>query len=327
MNLTEIFDSLLIPERGNDSVFNSTRIPEYPNFRIATDILGNPTLLLSAPTRPENITLKNFRLKHLRLLHNVNCKIIDENEINFQSFTVITFTSSDRNSRKYFLKVAESFIKSLDANTTQKEIAETLNKFIEIFRSLTDLPTKTAQGLWAELFLIDNAKEPKTMVNYWHNIPENKFDFDSGLEKIEVKSNAGFKRIHSFSSEQLNPVEDCKVLIASVFVHQSSSGNTIPQLVDRISEKLDDDVKLIEKLNQLVTRTLGNSFEQSMDIGFDYEVAKNSLKLYKSEDVKKILNINIPTEVSNVSYKSDLTLVDHVNPTSIEPKSSLFSGL
>ena len=85
---------------------------------------------------------------------------------------------------------------------------------------MTDSPTNTVNGLWSELFLIENSTNPKELINYWHNLPEEKFDFNAGKERIEVKSSSSFERKHIFSAEQLNPPSDTQVLIASVFLKQ-----------------------------------------------------------------------------------------------------------
>jgi hypothetical protein len=327
MNLIELFDSLSNPSQGNDRQYNATRIPDYPNFRVAIDAEGNPVLLLSIAKIEKNASLKNFRLKYLQLVQNVKCKITENNQTNFQEFTVITFISSDRHLQQYFLRVSETLIKSLSTNPTQQQVVETLNKFVEIFRSLSDAPRKTAQGLWAELFLIDDCANPEALLSYWHNFPEDKFDFDSGAEKIEVKSNSTCNRIHYFSSEQLNPSKGAKVLIASIFVQQCSWGTDIQELVDSITAKIQENTNLINKLNTLVCHTLGSSFEQSIKIKFDYQIAKDSLRLYEYQAIPKIEEMHIPEEVSEVKYKSDLSQIPSIDIAGLQSKDILFSSI
>lgn len=327
MNLIELYDSLSIPEEGNEKVFNAVPIPDYPNFRIAVNIEGNPVLLLSVINPVRNVSLKNFRLKYLQLAQNIECKITENIKTSFETFTVVTFMSEDRHLREYFLRVSESLVKLLNAKPTQEQVIETINKFVEIFRSLSDIPTNTVQGLWTELFFIDNSKQAKTLLNYWHNIPEERFDFNSGAEKIEIKSNSNFERIHTFSFEQLNPPPGPQVLIASVFVRQNNSGKNIQQLIDNISVKVQDDFELIDKLNSIICRTLGNSLEQSIKIKFDYQIAKDSLQFYKHQDIKKIEEIHIPAEVSEVRYKSDLSEINSTDIATLKPKGVLFNGI
>jgi len=327
MNLVELYDTLVIPDEDNQKVFNAIPIPDFPNFRVAIDIEGNPVLLLSVANRLRNISIKNFRLKYLQLLQNIECKISEDGKESFQTFTIVTFTSADRHLREYFLRVAESFVKALNIKPTQEQVVETINKFVEVFRSLNDTPTNTVHGLWTELFLIDNSANPKTLLNFWHNIPEERFDFNSGPEKIEVKSNSNFERIHTFSSEQLNPPTDTQVLIASVFIRQHSSGQSIQHLVESITNKIQHDIELTDKLNNIIFKTLANSLEQSIKIKFDYNIAKESLKFYRHQDIIKIEEIHIPSEVSEVKYKSDLSEINSTDIMTLKANGILFGSI
>lgn len=327
MNLVELYNTLVIPDEDNKKVFNAIPIPDFPNFRVAIDIEGNPVLLLSVVNRLKNISVKNFRLKYLQLLQNIECKISEDGKQSFQTFTVVTFTCADKHLREYFLRVAESFVKSLNFKPTQEQVIETINKFVEVFRSLNDTPTNTVHGLWTELFLIDSSTNPKALLNYWHNIPEEKFDFNSGVEKIEVKSNSNFERIHIFSSEQLNPPLDTQVLIASVFIRQHSNGQSIQQLVDSITKKIQQDIDLTDKLNNIIFKTLANSMEQSIKIKFDYNIAKDSMRFYRQQDISKIEEVHIPNEVSEVRYKSDMREITPIEISSLKESGELFRSI
>lgn len=327
MNLIELYDSLVFPEEGNEKTFNAIPIPEYPSFRIAIDVEGNPVLLLSVVNAVKNIALKNFRLKYLQLEQNIECKISENGKSSFQTFTIITFTSADRNLQEYFLRISETLVKTLSNKPTQQQVIKSLNKFVEVFRALTDTPTNTVHGLWTELFLIENSTNTKTLLNYWHNIPEEKFDFNSGEEKIEVKSNSNFERLHTFSSEQLNPPTGTQVLIASIFIRQNNAGQSIQQLVDSIATKVQHDIDLADKLNNIVCKTLGNSLEQSIRIKFDYNLAKDSLQFYNHLDISKIEEVNIPNEVSEVRYKSDLSSISPIDTTTLKQNGNLFSSI
>lgn len=324
MNLIELYDTLSIPEKN---VFNATLIPEFPNFRIAKDIEGNAVLLLSVSKHLMDFSLKNFRLKYLQLEQNIECKISESATAKLQTFTIITFKSVNRNLQEYFLRITETLINTIGKNPTQQQVVESLKKFVEVFKSLADTPTKTINGLWTELFLINNASNPKTLLEYWHNIPEEKFDFNTGAEKIEVKSSSTFERKHIFSSEQLNPPEETQVLIASIFIKQNNSGLNIQQLTDRISEKFGKDYEMTEKLNRIVCNTLGSSLEHSIGIKFDYEIAKQSLRFYKHQDISKIEAVHIPKEVSEVRYKSDLTETNHTDLNKLIGKQKLFDAI
>ena len=120
---------------------------------------------------------------------------------------------------------------------------------------------------------------------------EKKFDFDSGSEKIEVKSSSNFERIHTFSSEQLNPEVGSQVLIASVSVKKNYTGQSILQLMDSITNRIQNELELVNKLNTIVSRTLGNLIEESLEVKFDYQIAKDSIRYFRHQDIIKIEKI------------------------------------
>lgn len=326
MNLAEVFYSLEAPDTSNRNLLSTITLTDFPFVKVAINIEEFPVILISSIADETFITQKNIRLKYLELTHNLECKILENNNTQFQNFTVIVFRSNQESLQRYFLGIAETLIKSLSTKPTQQEVFQTFRNFVEIFRTLSDTPTKTLQGLWAELFVIDTAKEPTTLLNYWHNLPEEKFDFNADTEKLEVKSSSTLERIHTFASEQLNPPLDKQVLIASLFVKQTTHGQSISQLANSIQQKVAN-IYLTEKLFTLISKTLGNTVEQSIKIKFDFDLAKNSLRFYRHQDIQKIEKIHIPSRVSEVRYKSDLTDLKGIDASYISSNGSLFEGI
>lgn len=326
MNLVETFNSLEAPETSNRNLFNAITLTDFPFVKVAVNNEGIPVILISSVADSTFISQKNIRLKYLELTHNLECKISENNNIKFQNFTVIVFRSDQESLQHYFLGIAETLIKSLSAKPTQQEVFQTFKSFVEIFRTLSDTPTKTLQGLWAELFIIDTAKEPATLLNYWHNIPEEKFDFNADTEKLEVKSSSTLERIHTFASEQLNPPKEKQVLIASLFVKQSTHGQSIAHLTNSIQQKVADN-DLTEKLFTIISKTLGNTVEQSIKIKFDFDLAKNSLRFYRHQDIHKIEKVYIPNKVSEVRYKSDLTELKSIQPDKLKIGGQLYDAI
>ena len=328
MKLRELFRTLSLPKTGNERVFNATKIPGISTARVGVDFEGNPVLLLSVVSgAKDKRSPKNTRLKNVQVVHNAQCTVTEESLTVREVFTVISFICDETELRDYFLNVSETFLKSLGENATEVHVVETLNKFVEIFRLLSEPPKKTAQGLWAELFLIDFCKDARTLLKFWHNSPEKKFDFDAGDEKIEVKSNANYDRIHHFTNDQLNPGATTTALVASVFVVALISGRSILQLVESISAKLESDFELISKLNTIVCQTLGNSFEQSSKIQFDFEIASDSVRFYAVQDIPKIAPAHIPKGVTEVKYTSNMSETNPVVVDQLASKGSLFSGI
>lgn len=251
------------------------------------------------------------------------CKVSENGKFKIDNYSVIIFKSNEETLQNYFLGIAQSLLNSLSKKPTQKEVFETFKNFVEIFRSLTELPTKTIQGLWAELILIEQSKKPETLINYWHNIPEEKFDFNADIEKIEVKSSSNLERVHIFTAEQLNPTKDSQVIIASILTKQVSNGLNVLDLLNKIDNRISE-IELKEKIYRIVSKTLGNTFEQTTKIKYDYDLAKNSLRFYRHQDISKVERVNIPERVSEVKFKSDLTFVKPILFKNLKFKTMLF---
>ncbi|PKL85434.1 MAG: hypothetical protein CVV22_07695 [Ignavibacteriae bacterium HGW-Ignavibacteriae-1] len=326
MSLLQKFRELNIPTTKNSKLLNALTLDKFPFAKIGVNFEGLPVILIASIADRSHLSQKNVRLKYLELTHNLECKVSENNKYEIAFFSVIIFKSLQSNLQSYFLGIAESLLQSLSLSPTQNEVFETFKNFIEIFRALSDNPSKTLQGLWAEIFLIEKSKNPDVLLNYWHNIPEERFDFNADIEKLEVKSSSKLERVHIFTSEQLNPPNDKQVMIASIFTKQTSNGRSITDLMESIQMKLLDKT-LMDKLYSVVAKTLGNTVEQSIRIKYDYGLANSSLRFYRHQDISKIEKLYIPDRVSEVKYKSDLTSTNSVNLETLNDKQKLFKAL
>jgi hypothetical protein len=318
VNLINLFETIS-PPGDNGNAFSVAGIPLFPNFKVGCDSDMNPVLLITV-SRQHGRVLRNFRFKYLQLLQDVECRIREDvAEPVTQTFTIVKFTSSDRYLRHYFLRVSETLVKSLGASPSHDETVAAINTFVEVFKFLSDQPTGTVQGLWSELFVINISSNTEVLVDSWHNAVDDTFDFAGGHERIEVKSTSTQDRVHFFSSSQLNPENGIEVLIVSVFTRQSTKGISIQDLADQIGSKLNSpDLKM--KLELIISRTLGDSLEQALDIKFDDSLARTSVKFFSHKAVARIESINIPNQVSNVSFKSDLTFVPEANLAELQSR-------
>lgn len=311
MNLITDFFGLEIPKGKGDNVFSAQTIKGYLNSKIGVNSLSYPVILIHSKNDGTFLRSKNIRLKYLELAHNMECRVTELGKSETDYYTVIKFRSENENLQRYFLGVSETLIKSLSQTPTQKEVLQHFQNFVEVFQSISDSPKKSLQGLWAELFLIAKSNTPETLLSYWHSNPEEKFDFNADTEKIEVKSSSSLERIHTFSSEQLNPQSEKQVIIASLFTKQNPKGQNLEELVEIIRKRINSD-ELEEKLFRIIAKVLGSTIEQSLKVKYDYELATNSLRFYNVKDISKIEKVHIPYNVSEVRYKSDLSEIDHI---------------
>ena len=69
-----------------------------------------------------------------------------------------------------------------------KDLKIEIEKLINLFTKFSKPALKTIQGLWAELLIIEQSKNPDYLIQSWHSSTTDKYDFNDGIDKIEVKS-------------------------------------------------------------------------------------------------------------------------------------------
>ena len=129
---------------------------------------------------------------------------------------MIRCASTDRALHLYFLRVADAVLATFGEQPTGREVTQAIDHLVELFHAVEQPARKSLQGLWAEVFLIARAADPAALVEAWHGVSTDRYDFMVGSQRIEVKSTAGSTREHHFSLEQLHPPEGTEVLIASL---------------------------------------------------------------------------------------------------------------
>lgn len=249
----------------------------------------------------------DINLKYISVLFDRSCKLSEDNSRQTTNvFTIIFLKTENIDTQNYFLDVVNIIIEQLPEYPSHKQLKSEIQKLIDLFSNFNKSPLKTVQGLWGELFIIEQAKYPEYLIQSWHASPNDKFDFNDGKDKIEVKSTSQVRRTHTFSLEQLNPNQNSKLLIASLFVVQTGHGKSIFDLKDSISQRVQD-LQLQFHLNEILSQTLGSEFDKVFDVYFDFQQALDTLAFYDFKDIPTIYNKSIPTEISNIRYDCDLS--------------------
>lgn len=315
IDLKEIYNKLPLPSGNNLHSYSASAIEGYENHRIGKNYLDNPSLLIYVSEKDKDFYIANQNLFNIKISHNLKCEVLLEKKTIYNNFSVVTYTGQDSDIKDIFLKTSQILVHSLGHNPSNRKIKFIVNKFIELFKSLKEVPKKSLQGLWAELFIIEQSKKPEFLIEGWHSIPEERFDFSFGNLRLEVKSASSDIRKHYFSSNQLNAIGNTRIVIASVLVNRNAGGISLSDLIKRINKKLSSFPKQKEKLHLIVYSVLGTDIDKINEDRFDYSLAKESYKLYSSYEIPKIENRNIPKEVTNVKFVSNLINSKNIQTT------------
>lgn len=241
-------------------------------------------------------------------------------------YTIISLKTINPDIQKYFIEIVIIIIKQFPKPISDKQFKEEIQKLIDLFKQFSQPAYKTIQGIWAELLIIEQSKHPEYLIQSWHISPSDKFDFNDGKDKIEVKSTSRMERIHKFSLEQLNPNNTSNLLIASVFVNETGKGKSIGDLSNNILKRINS-LDLQFRLKEIISKTLGRDVEKSFDVYFDYQQAIDSIAFFDYKNIPTIKS-NIPPEINNVSFNCNLSNITTINNKDIDLSGSiLFKSL
>lgn len=306
-SLTNLFNTLTAPSTvGNKAVYNAVAIPPYTRYRVGKDAKGAPTLLIRLDSSHSTSMTPPIRLQHLYIAHDLDCEIHRDGQVESGRFTVISCVDADSPMETYFLRVLQALLPTLGDGPTPRTINQTVDHLVELFQALKNPPRKTAQGLWAELLVIAEAKNAKALTDTWHLMPDDLYDFNSGAQRLEVKSTSGQMRKHHFSLAQLQPPSNTTLIIASVFANRAGAGTTVTDLVEEIASRMTSNPDSVLRLYKVVALTLGDTWRQATFEAFDREAGRHSLAFFNAS-VVPIIDPQLPPGVSNVHFTSDLT--------------------
>ena len=253
------------------------------------------------------ITLPTFKVLNLGFrLHAGNKK----------SCVQIVLCESDMQELFYrlCLDLAESLSKGTRFNVLNRIIVR-LEEWRHLLSSAQRKLSKREQkGLIGELeFLKDivlEELEPKAAVESWTGPAGSPRDFTFGMTYFEIKTNRGTQD-HSViisSENQLTTEADEKLFLCVLGVNEDpATGSTLDELVQEVREYVKQDPAALRILNKHL-RSAG--YSDAADYS-DTKWANGSFRYYYvAEQFPKIVPSSIPQELSEVSYRLDLSHLD-----------------
>lgn len=315
LSIFKIFQDLKNEIPSKIDGFTIANLPKIKNHKIGLSKDGLPLFFIKCENETNEKAL-DYNLESISIQFNQKCQLLsNDKKIADGVYTVIALKTDSIDLQEYFLNILYFVILKLPEIAKLKELKIEVEKLVSLFNKFSKLPTKTIQGLWAELLVIEQSSNPEYLVKTWHYSPTDKFDFNDGIDKIEVKSTAKSRRIHNFSLEQLNPNKNSNLIIASVFAVETGKGKTIFDLVKLINDRVKSN-EVSFKINEVLLDTLGRDLEKTFEHYFDYQLAVDSLAFFDSELVPKIEISSIRQEISNIHFDSDLSKIQELNKVS-----------
>ena len=310
-SINKIYQELRLKSVSNADNYSVATLPMIKNHKIGISQQELPLFFIKCDN-VEKVKCLDYNLEFITVRYNCTCDLIgNKNKVEKGVYTIISLKTESLDIQEYFLNIVYLIIKNLPQLPSLSSLKIEVEKLINLFSRFSNPPIKTIQGLWAELLLIEQSSNPEYLIQSWHCTTNDKFDFNDGKDKIEVKSTSKNRRIHSFSIEQLNPNFNSNLLIVSIFAIKSGMGKNVLDMISLIEKRIKKN-ELIFKLNEIIAQTLGNDFEKIFEVNFDYQYGVDNIKYYNFKSIPTIQINHIPKEVTNVKFESDLTDIKNI---------------
>jgi hypothetical protein len=292
--------------------FLASNVPGFNGHYVAWNVGGAPCLLIETSNNGFHAPLK---LSALEVQFCIPCDVVLANgQREKRRLSVVTCTSADDNVRDYFMHLMDTVIQIVGERPTLGVVADAIGKLVEILQHLTKPPSRSVIGLFAEVMIIANSRDPVMCVSAWRANAEDRFDFALGDARLEIKATSDRIRAHYFSLEQCTPPRGTHAAIASMFVEQNGAGQSLSELIDEAANRLEGHAQAHVKLRAVIANSLGAALPAALQMRFDDALARSTLIFFSADDVPAI-RPPVPGGVSAVRFRSDLT---GIRPVAVE---------
>ncbi len=323
------FESLPLPLPSTKSSCSFSAVPLAADsaHKLGKDEGGCPCLLVATGPASKAQTRVPLVLENLAVLFDLRCQVSSPTApTQTGTFTVLKCVAADAVVRSYFVSLLPGISAAIGRSSDRAKVAAVIADLVELFRALGAGPKKEIQGLWGELLLIHEAKNPLTLAEAWHSEPGDRYDFNRGPERVEVKTTSQAPRRHHFTLDQLCPPNGTRLVVASLVVQRSGAGKSVFDLLDGICEKTRPQPQLYVRLARQVHQTLGDSWQSARTVRFDYEAARQSVRYFDSVRIPKV-GLPLSEGVSKVSFVADVEGIQPLSAKILSGSGALFRSL
>lgn len=284
---------------GEWSIF-ALPIPGFEAHRLGRNREGAVCLIIVSPAsgrapRPD------VCLQNLRVQRRVLCDVLHPSGKRETLLgTVIACSAESRDLQGFFLDLFDQALPAIGATPEESDVDWWIDQATRLFAELESPTAREVRGLWGELLVIAEARDPVALIRRWHDSAEDRFDFLAGSFALEVKTCRDSDRVHLFSLPQLRPTASMDVVIASVPVHADPHGVSAIDLLSEIEGRVSAQ-EIGSKLRQMTFQVGGAALAQSPQ-RFDRSAAAQGLRWMWASAIPAI-DQRPPAEVLEVELR------------------------
>lgn len=286
---------------GDDGALPASSAPGRSCDYIASGQQQQPVLLLSCASSP-GLKRPPIRLQHLTVEFGIRFRVRASAGIVEDDFVVVSLRSDELGLAEAFCLAADALLAALPSAPSASDIEKAVREFVELLSALSLPSTRAVAGLWAELWLVSVAANPRAAITAWHSDPTDRFDFSFSGHFVEVKATEGEERIHDFSYEQLR-LGEAPISVASLRLRRAQRGKSISDLVFELQVGLTAELRT--KLVRNVFGAIGRSISEASELRFDTSFAGANLRTIAAERVP-VVTIPEGSPISSVRFRVNL---------------------
>ena len=265
----------------------------------------------------QTILIKNSIMKEVTTKYSTdNLNVQIDSVLYFENnpyyFHVITATKNDVYSLNQFEIIYNYIFKKIINPISGNELNMLITSIEDYFKTTPEKELFSFQvGVFGELLTIKYLYDLgfTNITKKYHENFYSKHDIEINKDiRIEIKSTASEKRIHTFKHNQIFR-NDIKVYVISIMLEQSKEGLSLFDMFKNVIGLYENPDSILA-LNKLMKRCgIG---EENTGLKFAELKAYNDLKIYDAIDLPKI-NIPAPNGVTNIKYDVDCSLAKSIN--------------
>lgn len=315
VHLEGIFDAVLAPvsDVPDRPLYAVLPIPGYESYLLGKDREGHACLLVAPRDRPGRPSAP-IRLEKLDVQFELRCQLRRGKEPERAGvYTVIRCRVLDRETTRYFLSICGTILGIVGDQPALRDLSAAVQRLAAIFQKIQQPPSRTLNGLFGELYVIQQSARPTVALEAWRVDDGARFDFSTGNLRLDVKTASGRVRAHSFSYDQCNPPPGTFAVAASLFIERVPVGLSLRALLENIETSVAAFPDLVLKLHEVVGATLGVALGDALGVAIDFRLAESSLRFYSLAEIPGIRS-PLPVGVSDVHFRSDISMCSPLSP-------------
>lgn len=195
-----------------------------------------PSLMFPADASDER---SDIALRFIDVEFSRACEVAREGADSFSgTYTIVRLNDDDPEVARVFLRLLEESFCRGDRPMRNREIGDRMLEIADLFSKIEDAHHDIV-GLWGELYVISVATSMLAAARSWSLHKSARYDFVTANFVLEVKTTLAGNRRHRFSLEQLRPVSEIEVYIASLQLVETHSGKTVSQLLEALYQEIE----------------------------------------------------------------------------------------